>query len=144
MPKGAKNMPIIGFNFKSINAYVEETMATGEVSINSAPLVESIVRKDVPGFKDVLAINFKFLTKYEPKIGEIEVFGEVLYQTSDAKKILSTWEEKKLDAKLAVDVLNAIFKKCLTKVIVIADDLRLPPPITFPTVSEEPKKEKGK
>jgi hypothetical protein len=137
-------MPIIGFNFKSINAYVEENTAVGEVNINSTPTVESIAKKDVPGFKDVLAIDFRFLTKYDPKIGEIEIVGEVLYQTTDAKKILGIWEDKRVETKLAVDVLNVIFKRCLTKAIAVADDLRLPPPLTFPTVKHEQKKEKDK
>ena len=133
-------MPIIGINFKSIEAKIEDKRPDGNIDINSTPSVEDIKEKDlnVPGLKDVLAVEFKFVTKYQPDVGEIKICGEVLYQTEDAKKILDMWEEKKLESKVAVDVLNTIFKKCLTKAVAIADELNLPPPLTFPLVKSGP------
>ena len=136
-------MPIIGFNFTSIEANREEDRPEGDIDINSTPTVENIRKKDldIQGLNDVLAIEFRFVSKYQPKLGEIIIKGEVLYQTDDAKNILMMWKERKLDNKLAVDVLNAIFKKCLTKAVAIADELNLPPPVTFPVVKSGPEKE---
>ncbi len=134
-------MPIIGMNFTSIDAHFDEKKAGGHVNINSSPSIENIRKKDINLLKekDVVAIEFKFTTSYEPKIGEINLRGEILYQTDDAKKILADWKDKNLDSKITVDVLNTIFKKCLTKAAVLAEDLRLPPPITFPTVTSDNK-----
>lgn len=136
-------MPIIGFNIKSIHAYIDDKKVEGPIDVNSAPVIESVRKKDlnIPGMKEILSIEFHFTTRYDPKIGEISITGEVLYQAEDTKKVLSMWKEKKLESSLAVDVLNTIFKKCLTKSVGIADELRLPPPLNFPVVKGEPSKE---
>lgn len=130
-------MPIIGMSFKEISAFSESKRPNKEININSAPSINSIKKKElnISGIKDVLVIDFTFMTNYEPKIGEIKITGEVLYQTDDTKSILKLWEEKKLDSKIAVDVMNAIFRKCLLKAITTADDLNLPPPLNFPIVN---------
>ena len=132
-------MPVIGLNFKSIDANVEERKVSGEVAVNSTPHIRNIAKKDidVPGMKDILSIEFEFVTKYEPRIGEINIKGEVLYQTDEAKKILTMWKNKNVETKMAVDVLNAIFRKCITKAIQLTDELSLPPPLTFPIVKTE-------
>ncbi len=129
-------MPIIGFSLKSVNGNATGKKADGDIKINSTPSVDGIKKKElnVAGLKDVLSIEFSFSTKYEPDIGDITITGEVIYQTDDAKNILALWGEKKIDTKIAVDVVNVIFKKCLTKAITIADELNLPPPINFPVV----------
>ncbi|MEM7819539.1 MAG: hypothetical protein QXD48_01780 [Candidatus Aenigmatarchaeota archaeon] len=133
-------MPIVGFNLNSINAKNEEKIVKGEINISSTPIIKNVEKKDLDLIKDVISIQFGFKTIYEPKIGEINFEGEILYQTEDIKKILKVWkDEKKLDDKIAVDVLNTIFRRCLTKAAEISDELRLPPPIRFPVV--QPKSE---
>lgn len=107
------------------------------ININSTPKIAGIEKKDVNmiGMDDVISFAFSFETKYEPDIGKIEFTGEVLYQSIDAKNILNKWKkEKKINDDLAVEVLNAVFRKCLSKGIDIAMELRLPPPISFPMV----------
>lgn len=134
-------MPVIGFAFRSINASVEEKNVAGNIDVNSTPSIENIKKKELtmPEFKDVLSVEFKFVTKYKPEIGSIEITGEVLYQTNDAKRMASMWKDgKKIDGKAAADILNTIFKKCLTKAVSIADELRLPPPLNFPNVAPAP------
>lgn len=131
-------MPIIGFNFSSIKAVNEEKEPKGEVSINSAPSIKNVEKKELDIVKDAVAISFEFKTIYEPKIGEIDFEGEVLYKTDDVKKLLKTWKDsKKLDDSIAVEVLNTIFRRCLTKANVLSDDVRLPPPVRFPTVQKK-------
>jgi len=130
-------MPIIGLNLKSIKANINENKIVKNVNVNSSPTIEKIEKKeiDLPGMKDVLSINFKFVTNYEPKIGEIVFEGEVLYHSDDVKDILKKWEKnKRIEDPMALEVLNAIFQKCLTKAIDLASELRLPPPIRFPVV----------
>jgi hypothetical protein len=131
-------MPIIGFNFKSIKAVNEEKSIKGEISINSTPSIKDVEKKDLDVIKDVIAIQFEFKTLYEPKMGEISFEGEILYKTDDIKKIMKTWkDDKKLDDVIAVEVLNTIFRRCLTKANALSDEVRLPPPIRFPVVQKE-------
>lgn len=133
-------MGVVGFSIKSVNAYMEEGVEIKEgINVNSVPTVTGIKKRDVsiPGMKDILSVDFEFVTRYTPKLGEITIKGEVVYQAEDAKKMLDSWKNKKLDSKIAAEILNTIFKKCLTKAVSIADDLRLPPPLTFPMVKVE-------
>ena len=135
-----KQMSVIGFNFTSINAHVDDKGVTGDIRINSSPSIESVEKHDLSsvGIAEAVEIKFKFTTSYEPKAGEIEFKGNILYQVEDAKKVVKQWKDgNKVDEKLALEVLNAIFRKCLAKSVELADQLRLPPPIRFPVVTTE-------
>jgi hypothetical protein len=140
-------MPIIGINFNSINANLyPDKKVEGNININSTPVIEKVEKKDIgmSSLKDVIAIKFRFDIIYNPekgpKIGEINFQGEILYAGDNNKSIIEKWEKsKKLDDSIAVEVMNAIFRRCLTEGIAISDELRLPPPIRFPVV--KPKEE---
>jgi len=131
-------MPAIGFNINAIDAKVDPTTERrGNVNVNSSPSITSIEKRDVdfPVAKDVVAINFKFETKYEPKVGWITMEGEVLYTSDNPKEMIAKWKkEKKMEDDVAIEVLNTIFRRCLAKAIEIAAELRLPPPVSFPIV----------
>ena len=132
-----RKMPIIGLNLKSIKASVNEVNSGKSVDIKSSPVIEKIEKKSInlPGVKEILYIGFKFTTHYEPKVGEIFFEGDVLYSSEDIKDVLKKWEkDKKMDDKMALEVLNAIFRRCLTKGIDLAAELGLPAPIRFPVV----------
>ncbi len=133
-------MSVIGFNFRSISAHADEKNMKGDININSTPTIENIEKHDLSaiGIDEAGAIKFKFVTSYGPSAGEIKFEGEILYQVDDTKKILKQWKDgNKIDEKLALDVLNAIFRRCLSKAVELADSLRLPPPIRFPIVTTE-------
>lgn len=133
-------MSVIGFNFRSISAFSEEKNFKGDININSMPTIESVERRDLGflGINEAVAINFKFVTSYEPKAGEIKFEGEILYQVDDSKKVIKQWKDgNKVDEKIALDILNTIFRRCLSKAVEVADTLRLPPPIRFPVVTTE-------
>lgn len=131
-------MPVIGFDINAINAKVETSAERkGNVSVNSTPTITEIGKKEIEvgGMKDVLAIGFRFETKYDPKIGWIIFEGEVLYHTPNSKDVIARWKkEKKMEDKTAIEVLNTIFRRCLAKAVEISAELRLPPPISFPVV----------
>jgi hypothetical protein len=132
-------MRIIGFNFTSISARADGEIK-GEVSINSTPNIESIEKHDLGAFgiKEAVEIKFKFVTSYEPKVGEIEFKGDILYQVDDTKKILKLWKDgNKMEDKMALDLLNTIFRRCFSRAVELADSVRLPPPIRFPVVTTE-------
>ena len=142
-------MSVIGFNLKSIKAHVNQENVTGDVNVNSAPNIVSVEKRNLAflGVKEALGIKFEFTTSYEPNVGEIGFTGEILYQVENAKDLMDSWKkEGKLDEKIALDVLNTIFRKCLAKSVEVADTLLLPPPIRFPVVTTEKPvvKKKGK
>ena len=136
---------ILGLNLDSINAKInEEKTGTKGISVNSSPKIINISKADVLDMKDVLRVEFNFTSKYEPDVGEISVQGSLLWRNPDAKKTLKMWEdEKKLESKAGLEILNTIFRKCLAKAVVLAEDVRLPPPMQFPVVRTAQKAEKA-
>ena len=139
-------MGVIGFNFTSVSGHVNEKNMKGDISINSIPSIESVEKHDLTslGINEAINIKFKFITSYEPDIGELKFEGDILYQVDDTKKIMKHWKDNnKMDDKVALDVLNTIFRRCLSKAVEMADTLRLPPPIRFPVVTTEKPKVSG-
>ena len=132
-------MPVLGFIINEIEAKKEQNVSKN-IKINSTPTILDIEEKkmNIPGLDKVLLVKFKFDTKYEPKIGYVSLKGEIVYNTKDNKKVINDWKkDKKLDKDIAVNILNVIFRKCLTKIVSIAEDLQLPPPIRFPIVKAQ-------
>ena len=134
-------MPIIGFNLNSIHAAVDEkNAARDKIDINSTPKIVNIEKAELNfgGIKEVLSVDFDFVIKYEPAVGEIKMDGTILYQTDDAKDLLAKWKkDKQVDGKMATEVLNSVFRNCLTKALDLSLQLRLPPPIQFPVVKQK-------
>ncbi|MBU5678479.1 MAG: hypothetical protein QXJ96_02210 [Candidatus Aenigmatarchaeota archaeon] len=87
--------------------------------------------------EDVISIEFEFNTKYEPNIGYVRIEGELLAKYENSEEILKEWKKKKsLSEDILIQITNAIFRRCLTKIISISEDLQLPPPIILPTVTK--------
>ncbi len=137
-------MAIVGLNFKTIEAKKEQAEPRAEIKVNSVPRINSLKEITVSSLqKKVISMEFDFVTKYDPKVGEIKIGGELLYLTDKMKDIIEKWEkEKKLPEKSSLEVLNYLFRRCLLKVSSIAEDLQLPPPIPLPKI--KPKENKGK
>ncbi len=139
-------MSVIGFNLASISGHANEKNMKGSININSTPTIESIEKHDLSsiGINEAVNIKFKFVTVYEPDVGGLEFKGDILYQVGDAKKILKQWKDgNKMEDKMALDILNTIFRRCLSRAVEMADTLRLPPPIRFPVVTTEKPKVSG-
>ncbi|MAH43331.1 hypothetical protein CL614_06485 [archaeon] len=141
-------MPVVGINFTEINAKVNDAkLEKAEISVSSAPKITNLIKKDINmgSLKSVLEMDFEFVVKYDPNVGEILLKGKILFNNNNIDKIVSMWKDKKeLDGNIAVEIMNAVFRQSLTKAVVISGDLRLPPPIRFPMVQtgpeESPKK----
>ena len=128
---------IIGIGLKSIKAHSEGKVIQ-KVDVQSTPTIKSIEKRDILNLNDVLSIGFSFSISYKPDIGSIDFEGEVLCQTELAEKALELWKaEARLDDGIAQEVLNAIFRKCLTHAVSLADELKLPPPVSFPVVKKK-------
>ena len=145
-------MPIIGINLKSVSANIaEKAKVEGNISVNSSPTVKNVEKKSMgKGLKDALIIAFEFVINYDTEkkdkkkepIGNMKINGEVIYYTEKEDEIIEKWKkEKKLDDDIAVEVLNALFKRCLTLAISLSVDLRLPSPLKFPEVKPKDQSE---
>ncbi len=135
-------MPIIGLTFNAFEARRNEGKLMPEVKINSSPFLKEIKEVTVPSInKKVLSIIFEFKTRYTPDIGEIKIDGDLLYLTENNAKILEKWKkETKLPDRDSIIVVNHLFKKCLLKSAMMAEDLQLPPPIPMPKIKPKEKK----
>ena len=127
---------IVGLSIKSIFAE-RKSIPRGRIDINSSPKILSItkskrgfLKKDKP-----LNIEFEFLTRYEPKIGEIKIMGNVFYMGKKMKDMQKMWEkQKKLPKEVDMEIKNFLFRKCLTMGLNLSENMQLPPPLIFPRV----------
>jgi hypothetical protein len=132
-------MPIIGFNLNGIEGKRTKDTISGEISLNSTPKITNVKEVDLPALKKkALSMEFEFVTSYEPKMAEIKISGNVLYYTENNEPILSEWKKnKKLPDEVSIEVLNHLFRRCLIKAAVLADELQLPPPVNLPVVKRK-------
>lgn len=128
--------------FSSLEARREQGGAT-QIRVNSVPKITEVKETSIPMLKQKsLSVGFDFVTEYDPKIGTIKLSGELYYVTDNHAQIVKAWNSKKeLPEDMRVEVLNHLFRTCLTRVVSLADDLQLPPPMAVPRVKP---KEKGK
>lgn len=127
---------IVGFSVKSISAE-RKKKPKGRVNINSRPKILSVneAEKSFLKGKTPLDVEFEFVTKYEPKVGEIKIYGDVFYMGKKMKDTLKSWKkEKKLPKGVDVEIKNFLFRKCLTIGMNLSEDMHLPPPLVFPRI----------
>jgi len=129
-------MPVIGLKFNTIEGKRSENKIVPEVKINSSPKITSVKESDVnPMGKKALSLEFNFVTKYAPDIGEIKMTGELIYLSDKNAKVIKDWKAKKaLPENMNLEVLNYLFRACLIKISVLAEDLQLPPAVQMPRV----------
>ena len=146
-------MAIIGFNFTSINAE-KKGSAAGKISISNNVSIKDIQKAELSlGSEKQKAVKFmfEFISKYDPKIGNITLGGEVLSleDAKNADKIIHEWEkEKKIEKDVMTSVLNNVLVKCNVQALILSQEVNLPSPIPMPRVKveeveanqEEPKK----
>lgn len=134
-------MPIIGLSFRKMEARREKGQIKGEIKVDSAPDIKGLTETLIPTLnKKAIVMEFDFVTKYHPPIGEIKMSGELVYMAEKNATILSHWKKnKKLPDDVSVEVLNHLFRRCLLKMANIAEDLQLPPPISLPVARIQPK-----
>ncbi len=130
-------MPIIGLSLNKIEAKKESGVPRQEVKVNSTPMITNVKEVAVPNLsKKALSVEFEFLTRYDPGFASITINGSIMYVTDKNKPILDEFEKnKKLPEKTSLEVLNYLFRHCLLKASVLADDLQLPPPMPMPKIT---------
>ena len=136
-------MTVLGIRLNLMEAKRGAGKVTPQIKVNSVPKITGLKETNMPMFdKKALAVDFDFLTEYTPDIGTITISGEVFYVAKDNKEALSKWEtDKQLPEGMRIEILNHLFRACLLKAAILADDLQLPAPMAIPRVKA---KEQGK
>ncbi len=139
-------MPIVSFNFEKISVEKKAPAATTKITIKNNATIIDVVEETLPlkSAKDgIIKCSFEFTTLYEPKVGEINLRGNVLYLDTHQKiqELIKKWKkEKKLGDDIQTAILNIILSKCNIRALSLAEEINLPPQIPLPKLS--PNKEK--
>jgi len=132
-------MPVTGMMIKEIEARRTEDVV-GELEVTNDTKLTTVEETDLPTLgKKGMRIGFSFVTNYnnrdgdKNKLAEIKINGSLLYMSDDHDKIVAMWKEtNKLPQEINIEILNALLRRCVTKAIVISEDLQMPPPVMLP------------
>lgn len=129
-------MPVIGIVLNAIEAKRTGDFSKG-VKVNNKVTTTNLKEEEIPGIsKAGIVIDFKFRSAYESggqEVAEIVMNGQVYYVGDDVKTIVKFWEKyKNIPENPHVEILNSVFRKCVTRAITVSEDIQLPPPIGMP------------
>jgi len=131
---------IVGFNFTKISA--EKTSPIkGKININNKAVIKDVTEADLSLGKDKqkgVKFIFNYSAIYEPKVGKVELEGDLLYLDEDAavKEILDGWKkDKKVPQNVMGSVLNAVLTKSNIQALIVSRDVALPPSVQLPKVN---------
>jgi hypothetical protein len=134
-------MTVIGFSYNKM--LIEKTAPVkGKVSINNNVGIKNVelAKININKDKQALKMDFEFKSSYDPKIGVIEILGEIIYlvDKDKADSIMKSWEKnKKLEQDIMTPVLNNVLSKCNIQALILSKDMNLPAPIPLPKVGEK-------
>ena len=130
-------MPVVGLTIKNIVAKNSEEY-TGPFGINHKTAIKDVGELDMTAIgKKGLRMGFEFATIYntekKTKFAEIVMEGDVLFLADNPAEILMEWKKsKKLPEDVNLQAINAVIRRCVTKTIMLSEDVNLPPPIPIP------------
>ena len=133
-------MPFIGFSFDKIEATKDVEEIKGNINIKHSLNIKDVKTHEIIMDKkqDVLKFIFEFKLNYEPKVGSINLIGNMLY-LEDKKKIneiLSNWKkDKKLPNEVMQGLFNTVLTKSNIKALNLAQDINLPPHLPMPKIT---------
>jgi len=139
-------MTIIGFNFTKIR--VEKKQAfKGKININNNISISGVDDNEFSlgnSKQKGLKFTVDFDTKYEPKLGSIQLTGDVLFLGDEKKvnEILESWKkDKKIPKETMTAVLNTALNKCNIQALILSQQINMPPPIPLPKVQDNTKQD---
>ncbi len=108
----------------------------GPIQISSNNQIINVSATKMLDSSDGISVGFKYITKYlikDDEIGSIELDGKVFYNGENFEKILDLWsEEKKFNPHISTNIINIILAEASVTAVIIANQMRLPPPIPMP------------
>ena len=132
-------MTVISFNFTKITAERSGGIK-GKLNISnnvSIKEVKSFELKLGKTKEQALKFNFKFEAVYDPKIGNIEILGQIVYLGKEdiIKEAEKQWKkDKKIPKELVEEIMSNILSKCNIEALLMSREIGLPPPIPLPKV----------
>ena len=137
-------MPFIGFNFEKIEATRSTEEVKGNINVKHTLNIVDVKQQEVNVDKkqEVLKFIFEFKLNYEPKIGIINLTGNMLYleDPKRMKEILQDWKkDKKIPQEVMQSLFNTILVKANIKALGLAQDINLPPHLPMPKVEQQNK-----
>lgn len=127
-------MPIIGFNFTKTS--IERIKSISKIENITTILKIIDVKKEKTKDASFLKLFFEFQVKYGD-IGEAVLAGNVLYTDEEIKldTILKEYSlSKDLAGHIKAIIYNSIFYKSNIKLLILAEDVGLPPHFQIPSV----------
>ena len=140
-------MPIVGLTIKEIRGKRIGDVV-GEISVNNNTALKDIKTIQIPGFgKEGLQLEFDFTSDYvdmeKKALGSFFVNGQILFVDGDGEMAVELWKKSKLlPEDIHLSIMNAVLRKSLIKVVELADELQLPPPVSMPVAIMEDKRGK--
>lgn len=134
-------MPFIGFNFDKIEAFKDVSEVKGNINVKHNLNIIDVKKEEVNVDKkqEVLKFIFEFKLIYEPKIGGINLTGNMMF-IDDQKKmkdILQDWKKnKKLPNEIMQGLFNTILAKANIKALSLSQDVNLPPHLPLPKLEQ--------
>jgi len=129
-------MTIKSFELSSIDAKRLMKLVPGQMNVR-------VDHNSTVTFMNVLndaeaSIDFRFSANYraqtEEVIGLIKIEGTIVYQ-GKARDIVKQWSTtQQMPNEVATEIHTAIMTTCIPEAVVVARDLRLPPPVPIPQV----------
>ena len=130
-------MAIISIKFNKINAE-NKGVPKGKINISNKISIKDVKEKVIaPGKSEQkgLEFSFAFESKYEPKVGVINLGGIVfaILPKKATEDILTSWKKnKKVPKEVETGVLNAALTRCNIEALLISQRIAIPPPIPLP------------
>jgi hypothetical protein len=125
-------MPVRSLELTSIDA--KRFTKSGERVRNVRVDHNSTVTQVHPVDEKVALVEFRFTANYTG-IGVIKIEGTLKFE-GQAKAMANMWSKSgKMPDQAASEIHTAIMNSCIQEAVVIARDLRLPPPIPLPVVN---------
>lgn len=132
-------MAVVGFNFTNIIAEKKQ-VSKGKIRISNNVAIEKVEKSTFSigqDTQDTLKFTFKFVSKFEPDVGAIELIGNlvVIEAKEQVQEIEEMWKKgKKLPKEVMTEVLNVVLARCNTQALILSRDINLPSPIPLPKV----------
>jgi len=132
-------MAVISFNFTKIDA--ERSLAPkGKISIKNNVAVTDVKEASLELGKSKesgLRFFFEYNSIYEPKIGYINLKGDLIFMDDEkkVKEALALWDkEKKVPKEMMTEVVNTILARANIQSIIMSQAINLPSPLPMPKV----------
>lgn len=123
-------MPVVAVQYKTMEARrFQEANPGPKLRVDYNVATNTVAQRG-----DDLAIDYSLTASYGP-LGMIKFEGTLIHRGSNAAEVVAKWNETRtLPPELAAEIHGGIFAGCMPDAMMMAKNLRLPPPIPLPQI----------